>query len=245
MNEEVPASSSCAIEVQELTKSFGERYALRGIDLRVSRGEHLVIFGPNGAGKTTLLKILSTLVKPSSGRVWLDGIDIRNRPAQIRRRINLVSHETFLYDDLTVYENLKFYGKMYDVPNLEQRIKEAVSWVQLESRLHDRAGTLSHGLQRRASIARAVLPDPLILFLDEPEVGLDPHASNVIRDVLSSINSGSRTVVMTTHNLERGFELGDSVIILDRGRVVYQAPKHEVDTANFRRVYDQYTGIDR
>ena len=245
MNEEVPASSSCAIEVRELTKSFGERYALRGIDLRVSRGEHLVIFGPNGAGKTTLLKILSTLVKPSSGRVWLDGIDIRDRPAQIRRKINLVSHETFLYDDLTVYENLKFYGKMYDVPDLEQRIKEAVSRVQLESRLHDRVGTLSHGLQRRASIARAVLPDPSILFLDEPEVGLDPHASTVIRDVLSSINSGSRTVVMATHNLERGFELGDSVIILDRGKVVYQAPKHEVDTANFRRVYDQYTRIDR
>jgi heme exporter protein A len=243
MNEEVP-SSSRAIEVQKLTKSFGERYALRSIDLKVNQGEHLVIFGPNGAGKTTLLKILSTLMKPSSGRVWLDGIDIRDRPAQIRRRINLVSHETFLYDDLTVYENLKFYGKMYDVPNLEQRIKEAISWVQLESRLHDRAGTLSHGLQRRASIARAVLPDPSILFLDEPEVGLDPHATNVIRDVLSSINSGSRTVVMTTHNLERGFELGDRVIILDRGRVVYQASKDEIDTANFRSIYDQYTGTD-
>ena len=243
MNEDVP-SSPHAIEVKELTKFFGERYALRGIDLKVSQGEHLVIFGPNGAGKTTLLKILSTLMKPSSGRVRLDGIDIRDRPAQIRRRINLVSHETFLYDDLTVYENLKFYGKMHDVPNLEQRIKEAVSWVQLESRLHDRTGTLSHGLQRRASIARAVLSDPSILFLDEPEVGLDPHASNVIRDVLSSINSGSRTIVMTTHNLERGFELGERVIILDRGRVVYQAPKDEIDTANFRSIYDQYTGTD-
>ena len=241
MNEEVP-TSSCAIEVRGLTKSFGERYALRDIDLWVSRGEHLVIFGPNGAGKTTLVKILSTLVKPSSGSVWLDSIDIRDKPAQIRHKIGLVSHQTFLYANLTIYENLKFYGKMYDISDLEQQIHEVITWVQLEPRLHDRVGTLSHGLQQRASIARAVLHNPSILFLDEPEVGLDPHASTVIRDVLGSINTGSRTVVMTTHNLERGLELGDSVIILDRGKVVYQAARHEVDVANFREVYDQCTG---
>ena len=240
MNESVRASSG-AIEVRGLTKSFGERYALRGIDLQVSRGEHLVIFGPNGAGKTTLVKILATLIKPTSGSVWLDGIDIRDKPAQVRRQISLVSHETFLYDDLTVYENLKFYGKMYDVPELETKIREVISWVQLESRLYDRVGTLSHGLQQRASIARAVLHNPSILFLDEPEVGLDPHASTVIRDILDSINSGSRTVVMTTHNLERGLELGDKVIILDRGKVVYQAAKHEIDALNFQKIYNQYT----
>ena len=106
MNKDAPASS-CVIEARGLIKSFGEHQALRGIDLRISRGEHLVIFGPNGAGKTTLVKILSTLVKPSAGSVWLDGINIRDKPAQIRRRISLVSHQTFLYDDLTVYENLK------------------------------------------------------------------------------------------------------------------------------------------
>ncbi len=134
---------------------------------------------------------------------------------------------------------------MYDVPDLEAKIHEMISWVQLESRLHDRVGTLSRGLQQRASIARAVLHNPSILLLDEPEVGLDPHASTMIRDVLGSINSGSRTVVMTTHDLERGLELSDSVIILDRGKVVYQASKHEVDTVNFRRVYDQCTGMGK
>ena len=234
-----------AIEARGLTKAFGERPALRGIDLRVSRGEPLVIFGPNGAGKTTLVKIISILVKPSSGRVWLDGIDIRDKPAQIRRQISLVSHQTFLYDDLTIYESLKFYGKMYVVSDLEPKIREVLAWVQLESRQHDRVGTLSRGLQQRASIARAVLHSPSILLLDEPEVGLDPQASSVIRDILSRINGDSRTVVMTTHNLERGLELGDRVIILDRGRVVYQAARHEVDTVNFRRVYDQYTGMGK
>ena len=244
MNEETPVSPG-VIEVRGLAKSFGEHQALRGIDLRVSRGEHLVIFGPNGAGKTTLVKILSTLVKPSAGSVRLDGIDIRDKPAQVRHRISLVSHQTFLYDDLTVYENLKFYGKMYDVPNLETRIREVVSWVQLDYRRHDRAGTLSHGLRQRVSIARAVLHNPSILFLDEPEVGLDPHASTMIRDILGSINSGSRTVVMTTHNLERGLELGDSIVILDRGKIVYQASRDEIDTLNFRRVYDRCTGTGK
>jgi len=244
VNEIDTASSSWAIEARGLTKLFGDHHALRGVDLRVSRGERLVIFGPNGAGKTTLLKILSTLAKPSAGSVWLDGIDIRNKPAQTRRHISLVSHQTFLYDDLTVYENLKFYGKMYDVPDLPQQIKTVISWVRLESRLHDRVSTLSRGLQQRASIARAVLHNPSILLLDEPEVGLDPHAGTMLRDVLDNINSGNRTVMMTTHDLERGLELGDRVIILDRGKIVYQAHKHEIDTANFRQVYDQYTGID-
>ena len=237
--------SSWAIEAQGVIKLFGEHYALRGIDLKLSKGEHLVIFGPNGAGKTTLVKILSTLVKPSSGSVWLDGIDIHDKPTQIRRKISVVSHQTFLYDDLTVYENLKFYGNMYDVPDLEKQIHKVISWVQLESRLYDRVGTLSRGLQQRATIARAILHNPSILFLDEPEVGLDPHASTMIRDVLGSIDSDSRTVVMTTHNLERGLELGDNVIILDRGKIVYQATKDEIGTLDFQQVYDQHTGMDR
>ena len=238
-------TSSCAIEVRGLTKSFGELRALRSIDLRVSRGEHVVIFGPNGAGKTTLVKILATLVKPSSGSVRIDDIDIHDKPAQIRSRISLVSHQTFLYDDLTIYENLQFYGKMYDIPDLKQRIREVIAWVQLESRLHDRVGTLSHGLQQRASIARSVLHNPPILLLDEPEAGLDPHAGAVIKDVLDSIDSGSRTVVMTTHNLERGLELCDRVIILNKGKVVYQAAKHELGTMDFRQVFDRYTGASK
>jgi len=241
MAEDMPISSMRAVEARGLEKIFGENYALRGIDLDVSRGECLVIFGPNGAGKTTLLKILSTLVKPSAGSVRLDGIDIRDKPAHIRGRVGLVSHQTFLYDNLTVFENLKFYGKMYDVVDLEQRIKEVISWVRLESRLHDRAGTLSRGLQQKASMARAVLHNPSILFLDEPEVGLDPHASAIVKDVLGNINSGGRTVVMTTHNLERGLELGDRIVIIDRGKIVYQAFRHELSNVDFRQVYHQYT----
>jgi heme exporter protein A len=235
------AAPSCAIEVRGLTKSFGERYALRGIDLKVNKGEHLVVFGPNGAGKTTLVKILSTLVKPSSGNVWLNGIDIRKKAAQVRHKISLVTHQTFLYDNLTIYENLRFYGKMYNISDLEKRIREVISWVKLESRLYDRVGTLSHGLQRRASIARAVLYNPSILFLDEPEIGLDPQAVTVIRDIFGDNEAGKRTVVMTTHNLVQGLELADSVIILNRGQIAYRSAKQEISRDSLQQIYDRCT----
>ena len=241
MGKDKPELSGRAVEVKGIEKTFGEMRALRGIDLAADRGECLVIFGPNGAGKTTLLKILATLVKPSAGSVRLDGADIREKPAEIRRKISLVGNQTFLYDDLTVYENLKFYGKMYDVAGLEERIREVIAWVGLESRLHDRAGTLSRGLQQRASFARAVLHDPPILFLDEPDVGLDPRARAMVGDILKSIGSGSRTVVMATHNVEQGLALGDSVVILDRGRVVYQASRQELEKADFRQIYNERT----
>lgn len=242
---DIKTASQRAIEAKGLEKSFGENRALRGIDLQVDRSECLVIFGPNGAGKTTLLKILATLLKPSAGSVLIDGKDIRDKPEQIRRKISMVSHQTFLYDNLTVYENLKFYGKMYDVVDLEQRIRDAAGWVQLESRLHDRVGTLSRGLQQRAAIARAILHEPSILFLDEPEVGLDPHASSMVKDILCSVNSGSRTIVMTTHNLERGLDLADRIIILDRGKVVYKESRETISEADFLKIYSRYVETGR
>lgn len=241
MNETGTGSGAWAIEVEGLGKSFGNHRALTGIDLKVGSGEHVTVFGPNGAGKTTLIKVLSTLMKPSAGTVRLDGSDISKAPTEVRRKIGLVAHQTFLYDDLTVYENLKFYGKMYDVINLEEQIHNVVRWVRLEARLHDRVGTLSRGMQQRISIARAVIHNPSIVLLDEPEVGLDPRAIVMVREVLDSLSAGERTVVMTTHNLEQGIEMSDRVVILDKGRIVYQEQKDRIDIATFRETYDRYT----
>jgi heme exporter protein A len=131
---------------------------------------------------------------------------------------------------------------MYDVPNLEERIREVVSWVRLESRLHDRVGILSHGMQQRVSIARSIIHNPSILFLDEPEVGLDPQAVTMLRDVLGSISTPERTIVMTTHNLRQGIEMGDRAIILDRGKIVYEAPGDKIDATGFQKIYESYTG---
>jgi heme exporter protein A len=241
MNGEDASPATFAVQATGLEKNFGEHRALAGVDLEVAGNECLVIFGPNGAGKTTLLKVLSTLMKPSAGTVLLDGVDARDKPAQVRQRLSLVSHETFLYDNLSLYENLKFYGRMYGVAELEQRIGEVVSWVKLDSRLHDRVGTLSRGLQQRASFARAVLHDPSILFLDEPDIGLDPQASSLVDDIIGGNGHNKRTVVMTTHNLERGLELGSTVVILNRGKVVYRAAGSELTGENIRHIYDEYT----
>jgi len=236
-------STTWAIEAYGLVKSFGNIRALAGIDLKVRKGDHLTIFGPNGAGKTTLIKLLSTLTKPSGGSVLLDGLDIREAPGQIRSRLGVVSHSTFLYNNLTISENLRFYGRMYGVTNLEQRIREVISQVQLESRLHDQVGMLSRGMKQRVAIARAVLHDPLIMLLDEPDTGLDPHAAMMMRDILEPFTSGERTVVMTTHNLERGIEFADQVVILHEGRVAYQALRQEIDITSFRETYDRCIGM--
>jgi len=241
MNESVHTSTPHAIETQGLTKSFGSHRALSGVDLSVGNGECLTIFGPNGAGKTTLIKLLATLSKPSAGSARVDGMDIRSHAVQVRRRLGVVTHSTYLYNDLTVSENLRFYGRMYRVPNLEHRIREVISQVQLESRLHDQVGTLSHGMQKRVAIARAVLHNPSIMLLDEPESGLDPHATVMMREILDTLNSGERTVVMTSHNLERGLELADQVAILHQGRIVYQALKKDIDTAGFGEIYSRHT----
>ena len=243
VDDKADSSLTWAIEARGLSKSFGNYYALKGVDLKVKKGEHLAIFGPNGAGKTTMIKLLSTLSKPSAGEIRLAGVDIRDDPVQVRRKVSVVSHETFLYDNLTPYENLKFYGRMYDVPDLECRIREVVSQMQLESHLYDRVGTLSRGLQQRVSIARAVIHAPSIMLLDEPEVGLDPHGFIMMRDVLDTLDHPDRTVVMTTHNLERGLDLSNRVVILNKGKVVYEAFKDEIETGDFQRTYDHYTEL--
>jgi len=160
-----------SIEVRKLTKSFDEHTALRGLDLKIEPGKSIVIFGPNGAGKTTLIKILSTIMNPSSGTVLIDGLDVKNNAEKVRRKIGVVSHNTFLYGNLTAFENLDFYRKLYDVP--AERIIEVADMVDMKSRLNDRVSTLSRGMQQRFAIARALLHKPTVMLLDEPETGLD------------------------------------------------------------------------
>jgi heme ABC exporter ATP-binding subunit CcmA len=228
-----------AIDAEGVTKSFGQKPALRGIELKVKRGEFLAVFGPNGAGKTTLIKLLSSLSKPDSGRILVEGLDIRNNAVEVRRSIGTVTHQTFLYDSLTAHENLKFYGRMFAVPRLEERIQEVIAQVGLTSRLHDRVRTFSRGLLQRLSIARAILHHPHILLLDEPETGLDQKALELLKEALDTLSEDERTVVMTTHNLERGLALGDRAIILVEGRVVFEERKQALDLARFRETYRQ------
>ncbi len=237
------ASRTRVIEVQGLTKSFGSHLALREVDLKVGQGEFVVIFGPNGAGKTTLIKVLATIMNPSSGKVVIAGLNLKNHAEEIRRRLGVVTHQTFLYSNLTAYENLAFYCRMYDVPRGKERIHEVVAMVGMVSRLHDRVGTLSRGMQQRLSIARSLLHKPAIMLLDEPETGLDQRASAMLRETLQTEEEGKRTIVLTTHSLERGLELGERLLILDKGKIVYQGSTQALDLASLKQVYQYSTGV--
>ena len=235
-------SQLCTIEVQGLTKSFGNHPALRGVDLEVKPGESVVIFGPNGAGKTTLIKILATIMNPSSGKVLIGGLDFKKNAEEIRRSIGVVTHQTFLYNNLTAHENLEFYCRMYDVPKVKERISEVAAMVGMISRLHDQVGTLSRGMQQRISIARSLLHKPAIMLLDEPENGLDQQVISILWQALRAEGDGERVIILTTHNLERGLELGDRLLILNQGRIVYEGSSRILDLAGLKDAYQRNTG---
>ena len=232
-----------AIEVQGLTKHFGNHRALRGITLEVMHGESVVIFGPNGAGKTTLIKVLATILNPSSGRIMVNGLDLKDKAEEIRRQIGVVTHQIFLYSNLTAYENLEFYSRMYDVPGRKERIHEVVAMVGMTSRLHDRVGTLSRGMQQRLSIARALLHKPAIILLDEPETGLDQQAISMLWETLRIGGEGKRSIILTSHSLERGLELGDRLLILAQGKITYENSRQALDLAGLKEAYQNNTRV--
>jgi heme exporter protein A len=230
------------IQIQGLVKSFGHTYALRDVDLKVAQGQFLTIVGPNGAGKTTLLRILATLLKPTSGLVNIDGLDMASRSGEIRSRIGFVSHQSLTYDKLTVEENLKFYGRLYDVVGLEERVDSLIHLVGLHARRRDPARTLSRGMQQRLSIARAIIHQPSLLLLDEPYTGLDQQAAEMLRTLLQTVNEESKTVVMTSHNLQRAVELCDTVAILTSGRIVCEMENENLNLDRLREIYWSYVG---
>lgn len=237
-------SSTWAIELQGLTKSFGSQPVLRGVELKVREGDFLTIFGPNGAGKTTLLRILATFMRPNRGSGQVAGFDLIKRSRDIRACLGLVSHDNLLYDNLSGYENLKFYGRMYNVPHLEDRIAEVATQVGMEARLHQRVGAMSHGMKKRFAIARAILHKPSIILLDEPESGLDQEALAMLTGIITSLGP-RRTVIMTTHNIGQGLRLANEVGILVRGKVVFQGAKPTEDSRAFSDVYHHYVEAHR
>jgi len=209
------------IEIQNLVKSFGYRKALAGVDLQVEAGELVWLVGPNGAGKTTLLRILATLSRPTSGKVRVAGFDPTRDGIQIRRQIGFLSHRTLLYDDLTAEQNLDFYARLYEVPNRQKRIAELLRQYNLTIRKDDWVRTFSRGMQQRLAIARALLPKPRLLLLDEPYNGLDPLAADTLDDEIAALIANGCTVLLTTHNLEGRNAMEKRTLILNQGHLIY------------------------
>ncbi|GAP14012.1 heme ABC exporter, ATP-binding protein CcmA [Longilinea arvoryzae] len=207
------------IEVRSLVKRFGPKTVLRGLDFSVAQGEFVALLGPNGAGKTTFLRILASLSRQSLGEVKIAGFSLPEQSAAVRRRLGVVSHLPLLYGDLSAEENLRFYGRMYGVPNLYARITEVLELVGLTARRRDLVRTFSRGMQQRLAIGRAILHDPEVLLLDEPHTGLDQDACGMLDEVLRQVAVRGRTVVMTSHDLARAQDLASRFDILTRGRI--------------------------
>ncbi len=230
-----------AIEIRKLTKSFGHQIALRGVDLTVAEGTFLALFGPNGAGKTTLMRVVASLTRPTGGAVYIRGQDVNRAATALRRHIGLISHQPLLYGDLTPDENLRFFARLYDLPDAKERIDAVLAQVGLRARRHDPVRTFSRGMVQRLSIARAILHDPAIMLLDEPYTGLDLQAADMLRGVLQDLAASNRTVILTTHNLEQGLEMCDRVAILNKGKIVWQGERAGLDLAGLQEIYRKAT----
>ncbi len=236
------AGNAPAIEASGLSKQFGAVRALDNVAVRVDRGESVALFGANGAGKTTLIRILTLGLRPAAGQFRISGFDHRTDPQQIRRRIGLISHQSLLYDQLTVSENLEFFAKLYGVEHPRRRCRELLDMIGLGHRAPDLLGTLSRGLQQRLSIARALVHDPPVIFLDEPFTGLDPQAAAMLRSALQELRDRGHSVLLVTHDLRLGLDLSDRWLLLVRGQVVDRGSSGATDPRMLERSYNRTPG---
>ena len=227
------------IEVKKLTKRFGLKAVLRGLDFQVGQGEFVALLGPNGAGKTTFLRILASLSRPSFGEVRIAGYSLPGQASAVRRRLGVVSHLPLLYGDLTAEENLRFYGRLYGLEHLERRVNEVLELVGLVSRRRDLVRTFSRGMQQRLAIGRAVLHDPDVMLFDEPHTGLDQDASTMLDTVLRQVAASGRTVVMTSHDLARAGDLASRFDVLSRGKIAASVQRTEISSDSLLSFYRQ------
>lgn len=219
------------LEARGLARSFGALRVLRGVDLAVRAGEMLAVAGPNGAGKTTLLRLLAGLMRPTEGEVRVMGRRLTRSEPEARRGIGLLSHQTFLYDDLTSQENLTFVARLYGLPDPAAAARDALEEVGLTHRARDPVRQLSRGLMQRAAIARALLHQPSVLLLDEPFTGLDAPSAARFRELLAAQLTRGRALVLVTHHLAEAWELAGRVAVLVGGRWALEEarPTHLAD----------------
>ena len=211
------------LSVRRLSKRFGSFWALREIDIDIRDGEVVTLFGPNGAGKTTLMRIVAGLSKATGGEIRLGGMVSRTNDIAARRVLGFVSHQPLLYPDLTAQENLIFFARLYDLPQAAIRAADLLERVGLGHRAGQPVRQFSRGMQQRVAIARALLHDPRLLLLDEPYTGLDPVAMDWLTDMLAGLKRQGHTILMTSHDLDRGVAVADRVAILAGGRLAYAA----------------------
>ena len=210
-----------AIEMKNITKKFGDFTAVDKLSLDIKENEIFGFLGPNGAGKSTTIRMLCTLSNPTSGSAKVAGYDLIKDPAKVRENIGLVAEKMIMYDKLTAAENLRFFGKLYAIPNqkLEDRIDELLELVNMQEWKHTQISKFSTGMKQRINVIRALLSEPKIVFMDEPTLGLDPQTTFSIRDITRDINKSGVTVILTTHAMIEAEALSDKIAIIDHGKI--------------------------
>jgi len=227
------AAPPAAIELDGLTRRYGERVALQDVTLSVPAGTTLVVFGPNGAGKSTLLRVLATLLRPHAGVVRVLGRALPDDGWAVRGRIGLLTHEPLLYRDLSGRENLRFHARLHGVAF--DRVEELLERVGLRLRADDRVHTYSRGMVQRLAVCRAVLHDPDVLLLDEPRANLDPAAADLVEPLIGA--ASGRTRVVTSHDPAGGLAEADIALGLRGGRTAFVAPVDHVRNAEIGALY--------
>jgi len=224
----LPTSAAPALSprlvLRRLSKYYGRFTALNRVDLTIAPGEFIVVLGRNGAGKTTLLRTLALLLTPSDGDLLFDAVPARALDHDFRRRIGFVGHETFLYDELTVEENLNFYARLYGVTPARERVAEVLAEMELADRTRSLARSLSRGLKQRLALARAWLHQPGLLLLDEPATGLDTPTRARMHRWLAGCHQTGRTVLVSSHDLAESLKPATRILLLERGRLVFDGP---------------------
>jgi heme ABC exporter ATP-binding subunit CcmA len=233
------------IETRALVKAYDVILILRKLDLQIERGEFVALLGPNGSGKSTLLRLLTGLTRPTSGQIFIGGWELPQEAAAVRGQIGMVSHKTLLYENLTARENLQFFARLYHLDSAKStaRIDDLLQQVGLTKRGDSLVRAFSRGMQQRLSIARALLHDPDVLFLDEPFTGLDQDAAATLDTLLVQAHAEGRTIIMTTHQLERAARLATRIMILHRGSVGYDAPTADLTPQSLGALYAQITSM--
>jgi ABC-2 type transport system ATP-binding protein len=237
------------IRVKNLVKTFGTFTAVNDVSFQVAEGEIFAFLGPNGAGKTTTIKMLTTLLKPTSGSIELDGLNPALNQNEVRQRFGIVFQDPSLDGELTAWENMEIHGVLYHVPHKlrRQRTEELLQQFELWERRKDRVKTFSGGMKRRLEIARGFLHTPKILFLDEPTLGLDPQSRNQLWTHVKKVNEAERvTVMLTTHYMDEADRVAHRVGVIDHGKLVAQgtpqAIKEQTGAATLEDAFLKLTG---
>lgn len=237
------------IKVENLTKKFNDFIAVDDISFSVNRGEIFAFLGPNGAGKTTTIRILTTLLKPTSGEIKINGRDPLRETDEVRKSFGIVFQDPSLDEELTAFENMEFHGVIYRVPKKirQERIEHLLKFVELWDRRNDLVKNFSGGMKRRLEVARGLVHHPKILFLDEPTLGLDPQTRNHIWSYIKNLNEKERmTVFFTTHYMEEAEKIAQKIAIIDHGKIIVRGTpeelKRQTKTASLEEAFLAFTG---